>query len=122
MTRKHLLCVFMLCMLALQGAHAQQKRSDDDDDDDALAAIVDVVNVFMFLLAGGPEEVAIRLFVLVAGTIVIASVIACCTAIGAYDPDRRPGSAEKALTWGARGYTTYATGNELYANRSKWGL
>lgn len=60
--------LFALCTLSSAVA-AKTKKGYDDDDDDFDA--VDVINLFLFIFGGGPEEVALRLAILL-------TVVALC--------------------------------------------
>ena len=78
------LSVFASCVAA-QGV---TKSSDDDDDDpwtsfvEAAETAVDVLNIVMFVFAGGPEEVAFRVATVVAVLVAALGVLAlghlCC--------------------------------------------
>ena len=47
-------------------------KTDDDDDEDSLSDMVDLLNLSFFILGGGPEEVKMRLTILLAALFVVS--------------------------------------------------
>jgi hypothetical protein len=96
-------------------AASQRISSGDDDDDDAFGEMVDTLNIFMYLFAGGPEEVVIRIGVLVIATLlslaVAATIDICCKKV-----PRPPRWVENT----ARGASFALNASEMYSNRYKW--
>lgn len=80
MTKKQLFFV-LAAYLAVAAAQGVKKSDDDDEDGFDFDCIIDILNVVMFIFAGGPEEVALRIGVMVLtilAAFVAASLCLCC--------------------------------------------
>ena len=117
---KIVFAIFILKILGFYVTHAYSGNKDDEDEEDDVGFIIDVMNLVIFLFAGGPEEVLFRVGFLLVMTIVLIFIMTCCNLI--QKNKYRPGPKMKAIEWGTRGLTTCVLGNELYLNKSKWGL
>lgn len=115
--KKQALCIFFICVFALGSARAEEK---DDDDDDSLATFVDTVNLIMYLLAGGPEEIVLRIFTIVVLMLVSVLIFGCLAAVGLYEPDRRRDNVDRAVGWGVRGFAAHSIASEFFENLDRW--
>lgn len=123
--RRRLLILIAIVFLFQVAVSQGVKEEEDEEDSDALALIVDVINFFLFVFAGGPEEVFARItflvcvvFLLLLGT----AICGLCCGASQRSIRSKPTSFDKAIGWGCRGITSYSFGSELYKNRSRWAI
>ena len=127
--RARVLLYLLLAFCLLSTVHASSK--DDDDDDEPLCdakCMIDLLNLVMFLLAGGPEEVIPRLIALCVTAIIMfvvfALIIGICSLCGIEPPSERPRGRRRQehgpLAWGLTGYNTYNNASEIATNWHKW--
>ena len=116
-------CILLFRVLLLLHITSCKDTYKDDDEEggvmETLGLMIDVVNVFAFVLAGGPEEVFARLVFLGMTLLTVVAIAATCRCCF---EGRKPTSFERSLEWGSRGVSSCMAGSELYANRSLWGF
>ena len=127
--RARVLLYLLLAFCLLSTVHAASK--DDDDDDEPLCdlkCMIDVLNLIMFLFAGGPEEVIPRLIgvcvIAIIMFIVFVLIVGICSLCGIEPPSERPRGRRRQehgpLSWGLTGWRTYQNANEIAAKWHKW--
>ena len=85
---------------------------------------IDLANLGLFVVAGGPEEVIPRLLVLGFFTLVAVLIARCCSCLCGDDYDRydcyERSDTGRAIGWGLTAYNSYTLGNEAWSNRHRW--
>lgn len=113
--RARVLLWLVLAFCLLSTVHASSK--DDDDWECDAKCMMDILNLVMFVFAGGPEEVVPRLILLVVTTIitflVLALVAAICSCCG-IDPERPRGRRRQRREPGPLEYAV--TGHNFFQN------
>jgi hypothetical protein len=123
MASRKMLLVLMTSLIALslliEPVHAQPVTKNEKKTDSGLSAKekLDLANVGMYIVAGGPEEIFVRLvfvaftFAIMAAT--MAFLMACC---GCQFDNGDNGTLDTAISIG----TACMLGQQLYENRSKY--
>ena len=100
-------------------ASKNNKRADDD-----LHDLIDLANLGLFVVAGGPGEVIPRLLVLGFFTLVAVLIARCFSCICGHDYDRydcyERSDTGRAIGWGLTACNSYTLGNEAWSNRHRW--
>ena len=123
--RARVLLCLLLAFCLMNSVHASSKDEDEEPVCD-LKCVLDIINIVMFVFAGGPDEVVPRLVALAVSTLillVVAALLACiCSCCGIEPPsERRRGSHEHStLSWGLTWINTYNNANDVAANWHKW--
>lgn len=121
MANRKMLLVLMTSLITLsliEPVHAQPVTKNEKKTDSGLSAkeTLDLINVGMFIFAGGPQEIFVRLvfvaftFAIMAAT--MAFLMACCGCQFDNDND----TLDTAISVG----TACMLGQQLYENRSKY--
>ena len=124
--RARVLLCLLLAVCLLSTVHASSKDDDDDDWECDAKCIMDIINIVMFVFAGGPEEVMPRLIALAVSAailfVVFMVLIAICSCCGIEPPSerRRGRQGHSTLEWGLTGFNTYNNARDVAANWHKW--
>ena len=83
MNYKNIINIFIILTYTICLAQSHQDKDDDEDNDIILTigTVIDIYNLFAFILGGGPKEVVIRLlllFLLTLMIIIILCVLSWC--------------------------------------------
>ena len=104
----------------IEPVHAQSVVNKEKKTDNGFGAkeALDLANVGMFIFAGGPEEILVRLvavaFTFLIMTAIMAFFMACCGC--QFDNNKENSSFDTAISVG----TACVLGQQLYDNRSKY--
>ena len=123
-TRFLLLLALGFCFLTT----AVVKASKDDDDGCDAQCWIDIINVIVFVFAGGPDEIVPRLIALVVAVVLITvvwGILSClcdCCGVDADDCARRFHRSDcgKATGWALTGVNTYNNTRDLRDNWHKY--
>lgn len=123
-------------MCILYFVQAEEKNDEKDNIISTIGNIIDIFNIFSFVLGGGPDEVYIRIFVLfifVLIFIIISTILILCLkfidSFNYYNIDNnnnnynfynRNINISTFLEWVFRSIGLYYLTDELYRNRNKW--
>ena len=115
-----LLLVACCDQVSAQGVQKKDTTTKTQKENEAnLLDVVDTINVVLFLFAGGPEEVLVRLVLMAICIVAMTAILGCCNACG-FDttPDTNRGTCGTLLT----AYNSYTVGQEAWENKGRWGL
>ena len=113
--------LFVTCFLAAsvpadcQGVKSSSKSDDDDID---FLVVMDMINVGLFIVAGGPEEVLPRIIVLGVVGFVVVAICACLSLCGLEPSPKR--HERSGLDYAMSGYNMYTNASEAASNIDKW--
>ena len=117
--------LFLFAIVLLFQSAISHGVKEDEEDDNTFELMVDVINFFLFVFAGGPEEVFVRIMFLVCAVLVILLGTAmcglCCGTTHRSIRSKRS-SFDKSIDWGCRVFTSLSIGSEFYKNSSRWGI
>lgn len=121
MNRYACTALFATCLLAAsvpancQGIKSSSKSDDDDID---LVAVMDIINVGIFIVAGGPEEVVPRIIALGFVCLVVVAICACLSLCGLEPSPKR--YERNGFDYAMSGYNMYTNVSEAASNIDKW--
>tara|TARA_B110001452_G_scaffold82248_1_gene67255 strand:+ start:9366 stop:9761 length:396 start_codon:yes stop_codon:yes gene_type:complete len=127
--RARALLWLLLAFCLLSTVHASSKDDDDDEPLCDLKCMIDILNLVMFIFAGGPEEVVPRLIALCVTAVImfvvlalVAGILSCC---GIEAPSERPRGRRRQqdhgpLAWGLTGKNFFDNCNQIGTNWDRW--